>query len=798
MMQHLQTINALFQAIEVDQHAHSPSAHRYPVRFIFLNSFQALRTLIDHFNRLSIPIVQLKTKLLYEDAWLTVDDILHYITSLKGDAVIVPLSEVLRFFPDADFIALVTSLFELEQTDLRQVKRVYLPLVGLKWRFENLAWNTFHRQEQWAPLWSLAEPAQEKIRIYQLVEYQSLQLKQTPPGFFTIHNTSDWLELWKQQDLRVVLCQSESMAYLYQHFLPDALFQPEKIITPKDYLEKILRLHLPILYNSVERLLWETLIAQENEHLHDKAFLDFEHVINAHFNIQNFRTVPRERLLALWFQHSETFSRWLLKHWISTQASLQNSYLGKSMANLMVYSDDELLTNVWFTIFQETHPDVQLCEERKTYLTLIHRAYKFPVHQLEEQIRQKLPVLSQKPFDLQAQYLTNSSYAERTYLLELLRTQPLSEVAASLEMMRTVYPELYFYLQWPPIQSIERSAEWLTTYFREYTLSKVRHQKTERLTTLLNEKNHDAASFYDWYYQIKSYPLPENTPVVWIDGLGAEWLPLLEYLINKHGKAKNKHVQEKYLTKVNLPSITKCNRFDKALHVVEFDEFIHHRESPYTFPDTLIQQVELLESLVKKHLIERSEERIAVVSDHGFTFLAQKEFGNYKKYDFREAEHEGRYMWTDRDYQPDSEFLCHPVGDKSKPEKNVLVALKHTSLYNTPSREVHGGATPEEVIVPYLIISKIDDRIVYHVTLLTPEISVREPLLKVSITPHPAQIPMLLWKGKEIRLVKQTEAWGAMLQGFKAGEYQFELQVVEQKFDIFLTIKGGFKEKDLL
>lgn len=797
-MQQFQGIDALFRAIETDQHAYSPGAQRYPVRFIFLNSFQALRRLIAYFSRTQIPIIQLSTHLPHDDGWLTVDDLLHLITPLEDNTAIVPLSELLRFFPDTDFIALATSLCELEQINQYQPKRLYLPLVGIKWRFENLVWSTFHRKDQWAPIWSLEEPAQEKIHIYQLVEYSGLQLTQPPPGFISIRNTTDWLNLWKQENLHVILCQSDSMAYLYHNFLPDALFQPEKILTPQDYLEKMLGLQMPITYQPGEQLFWETLIEQENHHLHDKTFIDFEHVLNAHFNIQNFRAIPKERLFALWFQHPETYSRWLLTYWIQTNSALQNSYLAQVMANVTLYSDDEFMTHVWLTIFQEEHPDNVIFQERKNYLNVLHHTYKLPIHQLETKIAQKIPQLADKSLAQQAHYLTNLSEAERKYLLEIFRQQPIAEVSEYLDIMRTVYPELYFYLQWSAMQTSDPLEPWCVEYFSEYTLSKARHQKTDRLTALLHEKNHAADSFYAWYYQIKRYPIPEETPVVWIDALGAEWLPLLEYLINSLGKAKNKHVQKKYLTPVNLPSVTSCNRFEHAVHVTEFDEFIHRQESPYRFPETLMKQFDLLTSLVKKHVIERTEERIVVVSDHGFTFLAQKEFGNSKTYNFSGADHEGRCMWTDHDYQHDAEFLCHTVDTNDNPEKNVLVALKHTSLYNTPAREVHGGATPEEVLVPYLLISKIDDRIIYHVTLLTSELSVRNPEIIVAISPMPPSNPLLLWKGKEIKLVRKDSSWKAILQGFKAGEYQFELQVGEQHFDLVVTIKGGFKEKDLL
>ena len=37
--------------------------------------------------------------------------------------------------------------------------------------------------------------------------------------------------------------------------------------------------------------------------------------------------------------------------------------------------------------------------------------------------------------------------------------------------------------------------------------------------------------------------------------------------------------------------------------------------------------------------------------------------------------------------------------------KNFKVALTHASLNKKPVREVHGGCTPEEILVPFILIS---------------------------------------------------------------------------------------------
>lgn len=789
-------IESLLDSINKDKQDRSPAAVRYPVRFVFFNTFDLLRRFVHHLS--DIPLIQLKSQMPHQDGWLTSEDLYRIVASQETDSLIVPMSEVLRFFQDGAFQSLLLSLFEIENAREQASRRIYLPFVGLKGRCENNVFKTFHRRAHWAPIWSVEEEYTEKIRIYQLVAYTGVEVDIAPAGFTIIRTTSDWLDLWKHAPLQAVVCKSRSMAYLYKDFLPDAIFQPEQIDTPKAYLEKILGVALPMPYQTQEARFWDALLHKESKHRHEAGFVDFHHVVATHFNIRNVRAMTPEGLFTLWFQYPDAFSRWLLRHWVLNQPYLQIGYLYKTMSAIVRYTDDELITHLWFDIFEFTPSNAEIFTERKTYLKLLHEEYKLPCHPLEEKLRRKLSELVEKPLELQAQYLTNISYAERTYLFDLLQTMGADQQERYDELLRQVYPELFHYLHWQVMLDNPTLEDWLPAYFQEYARSKVFDCKTETLTVLLNEKNHDQNSFYAWYYKLgKHREDDEQACLIWIDGLGAEWLSLLIYLINSYGQTKNKHVAKAYLSTANLPTTTEHNRFEQAIYIRDFDTYIH-RESPYIYPDDLIRQIELLQAIVKRDIIENPHERIIVVSDHGCTFLAQKRFGNFKKYDFQASDHEGRCLWIEQEYQADSDFLVHTIQHGAHEGQKTLVALKHTSLYTTPAREVHVGATPEEVVTPYLVISKIDDRITYHITLITSEISVRRPLLLVDVAPLPPLAPVLIWKGKEFRFELQDDHWGVLLHGFKAGEYQFELQVLDQKFDLPLTMTGGFKERDLL
>lgn len=789
MIKNFKSIEELFHAIETDKKASSPSAQRYPLRLIFLNNFDSFKDIISYLSKHDATILQLKTLLPHDDGWFTLDNVLNNVKLFRKHAVIVPFSEMLRFFPAIEFNTIITSLFEIENSRINYFRKIYIPLVGLKERFEKDFLRTFHRKDNWAPIWNLEEQLHKKIKIYQVAYNTGIEACAVAKDFKTINSTSDWLELWKQDNLDNVICKSKSMAYLYEKFLPDAIFLLEKINNQKDYLEKIVGLKVPIEYRESDAPFWDILINEVAES-DDLSLLDFQRLVNHHFNIKNFNVISNIGLLRLWFQHKDKYSRWLLRNWIITQDNLKESYVFKVMSGVKTYSDDELIDQVWLKIFEGVFSKKDIFNERKSCLKLIHKDFKLPFHQIEKKLHDKLNSICHDSIENQSNYLTNISFAEEKYIIESFKNCNEDDRSKHLEIIREIYPELFYYLKWDITVNNEKLEKWITEYFREYNQSKLLDQRSDKLLSILNEKNKDAQSFYDWYYKIENFQDIGDACVIWIDGLGAEWLPLIEYLINKHGKEKNKYVAEKYIKKANLPTVTECNRFDNAVHILELDKYIHE-ENPYKYPDDLIKQIELIERLIKREIIERSDENIIIVSDHGFTFLAQKKFGNYKKFDFSESNHEGRCMWTKRNYQDDSEFLLYK-------DKKALIALKHTSLYNTPYREVHGGATPEEVLIPCIVISKIDERIVYNVKLLTKKISVRDPLVNIEIEPPPTISPVLFWKGKDMPLEKKNDKWCVKLTGFKAGKYELELNVHNQKFDVAITIKGGFKEKDLI
>ena len=115
---------------------------------------------------------------------------------------------------------------------------------------------------------------------------------------------------------------------------------------------------------------------------------------------------------------------------------------------------------------------------------------------------------------------------------------------------------------------------------------------------MLNKKNKDKNSFCEWYYKIEKIP-SEGKNLIWVDGLGAEWFSLIIYLVEEYGKGNGKFIEKKVITRVNLPTVTDCNRYETE-KIGDLDKYIH-AENPYRYPDDLIKEIEIVKSIVNRN-----------------------------------------------------------------------------------------------------------------------------------------------------------------------------------------------------
>ena len=774
-MKEFNSFKDLFLEIEDEKN----SKNRYPVRFIFLNSFEELNELIGQLKEFSEVI--LLDSLLDGGKWLTKGMILSKIKEkLQEDSklLVAPLSEFLRFTPNNDFYGLLKALSEIETNDYT---RIYIPFVGIYKRFKREFIDEFYRRDEWAPIWRLRGD-NKNITIYHATfDFDdSLRL----PDFEIIRTTEDWFNLWRNPDVENVLSFSKVIQHFHAEWLPDEIFKLELIDNQKEFIEKIFNGRFELPFNENDSIYWNKLIKIFNE----KGAVTLFSLIKDHLNVRDLNKVEPVNLVEYFLKESDYFYRWLLKNYV-LQFSEEETYLKHCFAKMNGLENSELVESLWLEIFNlEDIESFSL--ERKEILKNIPKID-------ENKIKAALEGIKDLELKKQAWYVTGISEAEKEFVVNTVVEQDLESLRP---YIKECFPELYYYSDWDNINPILNSDEWISEYFKEYNICKIRNDFSENLKLAIEEKNHDKDSFLDWFYRIEKPEIKQKEVNYWIDGLGVEWLPLIYHLLNEY--LDENYLIEAKICRVNLPSITKCNKYSFN-KFGDLDSYIHNNH--YRHPQTLLKELEIVRRIIKAIINDIrtcDHETINIYSDHGFSFLTLSKFHS-KILDFEDAKHEGRYLWLENSKELNDRYymtLKSECPDNS--DKSVLLALKHVSLYRVPSRETHGGATPEEVLVPYFRISKSRGEVTYTLETEELEADIGQPVVTFKLSPVPRGIPEVLVEKRTLNVENKGDGNYQLdlsqLSDLKPKLYKIKVKINKQTLELNVNIKGGFIERDLI
>jgi hypothetical protein len=776
-----ETLKDIKQEINNDLERFTISSARFPVRFIFLNSHEELNEIVDLLTD-EAKLVEISSFLYSDNSWFTVNQIVNEIKNINETSVIVPVSEYIRFLDRDSFYNILTGLAEIENTNLK----LYIPLVGLWERFENEFLDNYSRRNNWAPIWRLiTEPTQ--INIYQInfefnKEINTNELK-------LVSNTKEWFDLWKFRDISNIISLPKPLSIHFKNSLPDLTFTQEIIENPKQYLSKILGIDIKIDYNPKEKEYWdELLIDISNKNNKSLSFRDY---FAEKLNIHNISNLSKVDYLDYFFKNiNNHYYQWLIKNFYLQSKDFKDSYLAHCFRQTNKLSNNIISRKIFLEIFNLDYSESFL-EERRLLLESVN---KFELALSENTFDEEFNKIVELDYKKQLHYLTTNTDAEKYKILEITRNNGVESVILDL---KTIFPELYYYLNWNLTLNNDIPS-WIMEYFEEYNKSKVLNSKSSSLTELLAEKNHPD-NFYNWYYdmdKISSVDASGNF-IVWIDGLGAEWLPLLSYYLNYFGANNNKKVKYKAINSVYIPTATKFNKVDYNLKFDDLDKFIH--DNHYRYPDSLLTEFDYIKDLARQ-ISKMEAPKISIMSDHGFSFLCTKHFGNKKKYDFKNSEHEGRYYLLGDNVCIDNEdYMATETESPDFENQKYVVALKHVSLYNLPSREVHGGVTPEELLIPYIVYEDNDSSIIYEVSSSVSDINIsKDDLLPLTVFPIPSSLPLAIYNNKKLQVIKKDNKFFIKLNSeMNKGKQKILIIIDDEEIEeLEISIeKGGMKEE---
>ncbi len=773
MVENFENINSLIQKIKEDKKTKNITEKRFPVRYIFLSNFDILKDLIKEITKIGINIFEISQLLPKDDGWITKQEFIDKIKKLEDDKdyLLLPFSEIARFYNKQDFNNLFSQLTELENI-ANSNQRIYMPLMGIKVRFENEFYKNFNRKIEYSFVWEIYK----SIQRTNIFLYKDLLINVNINTIQKVKGTKEWLTLWKKDISTPTLVLSKTLFFLSDNAKPDEFFDLKKINNLKELTANIFKVEIPIEFKESENSFWLQLFNKFNTETYTSFYDIVKNVVNtSKVNVKNF--------IELWLTPKRNdFEKWLIKNYLLSHECIKDSYLCKSLKSLNSFYNIDFLMSLWNTIFDILNPTEKTYNDRVNLLKQFYNIFKpeLPIDFINDYKHK----LEEKDNKTKFQLITGILNFEKEMIVEIFSQEKNNTLLDK-------FSHLQIYLEDFELDNLTNNQEWVYSYFKEYKVSKIKDEYTNEINLNINELNKNDDSFFEWYYSFKDVATYLNNGnfdyVFWIDAIGIEWIGLIKSLLN----VKKYNIEKTYIARVNLPTTTDANRYDydNLQYFQDYDKFIH--SNIYQYPNSIIREINKIVEIVEKAVIQQNK-RAVIISDHGLSALVRL---NDSSKNFEQANHEGRYIKSENtsNFQSDENYIK---------KNNYIIASKHISLSSKPTREVHGGCTPEEVLVPIIVFNSIPNYTqqeeTYSIKLITDEIDIKNLEVIFKISPVPNKKAFLVYGSKRIELKKnKIGEYTCKIDFKKAGQYEIKVKIGNSQQEFRINIKSGFKERDL-
>ena len=794
----------LTQEIIQDRDSRDMLAQRYAIRFIMLNNFNEFKELAKFMTNIGVEMLDLENLLDSgeDDTWITKDVLKDAIKSCEKSTFVTPFSELVRFFNDDDFRGFFNEIMLLEDIH-NPKKRIYVPLIGLQNRFTDFL-NHFARIQESAPIWRYDAETQS-VEVF-FTKYKNFILPNETVQC-QIDSLRDWLMFWKKHAPQErIVCTSLPIAAKYKYSKPDNIFNFIQIANAYEFMTQFLDLHFPFDYNEEDKVYWEELLKRIDKNKLNS--FSFETFVRHSFNKMHLDATD---LIVEWTKDNATsFERWLLRNYVMhSDFSKLHPYISICMDSMSDLTNEQLFVNTITTrILYNDIPANRFTEyaiERRSIITKQRDLFEKTVS-IDEQNwlfeRIKEIFQGQGGLNTAIELCTGVFDFEKKLLMGWSVFNPNHKNLA--ETISKYYPEYSVYITNSKPSHFKPENQWVIEYIKAYKRAKMEDKYIDEIGDFIKTKNNSAANFYKWYYEfdeshsvlaeISSNVLYRPDVIYWIDGLGIEFLSYILYLINQEPSGMK--IVRSQITRSCLPSSTHHNRFvgDNVKKYGALDE-LGHDSHGYKHYDTLKEELKVIKETIHEIITVSRKQKctVAIVSDHGLSCLSRK--APSKKYEGK-FEHEGRYILTNDEALTDSDYLVH---ENEEDGKKYKVALTHSSLSKVPTHQVHGGCTPEEILVPFILMSNKDltNSIKYQIKYFNKDIMLSNPVVSVTVIPQPQSVE-LTYNGKTYKMDRVGTQWTTLLQDVTEGTHTIDIKPAgAESTEIQIRIVGLGNDYDI-
>lgn len=250
-------------------------------------------------------------------------------------------------------------------------------------------------------------------------------------------------------------------------------------------------------------------------------------------------------------------------------------------------------------------------------------------------------------------------------------------------------------------------------YLRGYRERKAANRIDVEFCKLAGHEELPGAELDDRDAEIKKAAADAGAFLLVVDGLGAEWIPFLVTLANEHGV----QIATAKCVKTLLPTSTEFNPTSEAwgddARYRKFDDLdkIYHKKG-LTPAEGLCMEFAEVENVLKQvRELLVDWERVVVSADHGASRLSVLAYENGMAATFKPGENgipagiepkKWRFAWIPKGTSAD----CVGLETTLSGEWACVRGYGRFSISGGPTFELHGGATPEERLAPWIVFQR--------------------------------------------------------------------------------------------
>lgn len=814
----------------------SATRDRYPARFVLFDTFDDSKAFVQRMiNEFHFPVYN-------ADNWMDSDpsfaDVLLSRSELVGGIrrcaredeksfIVTPFSELARFYDNThykEFDSTLTTIKDIESLRPGSHQRIYIPVIGLEEKM-----MTFHKCPN-IVIWQLtrggraeaeAKPGEQKENDSEQVEKaknyrltltngSSYGVKNLASRFQVVNSVMEWLQFWKSHNDSAdpdeqLLCTSPSIFANSGNARPDNAFSYTICRNVKEFLSDGLHFgtsDIPFDDDSLEY--WDRLAADIDISSQSSFAQYAERLLDVK------PTMDDDGFLKVWFNSARlddvAFRRWVLCQYYELHS---DRYLATALKSVSAYDDNCLCRTIAFMPFPTEGDNVRtrclnLLKENGASLG-------------DDDARH----LVERICDFAAKHGERAALAHVSRLTwheQFLVLQWVAKGLVGPDEAGAVFPDLVAYLGRTGISDeLDKYAEWVPDYIDAYKRARLlaassfgqeidgerKKRITEGVEAVIAERNASAVSFSKWYESFSAvsnvlFGHDEIDSFFWIDGLGIDWIPFVANVI-KGRESNGFYLNEVHIAKAQLPSVTSVNKVELQRlsativdnKVGDLDHMAHEHKA--TERPKLMEEIVAVRHAVEKALDKHAGKKIAIVSDHGLTYLSQF-YPGLGLHNF-DDDHHGRTARSANGPAPRNDEVY-----KVLPDGVTVCALRHSSLFSkVPKGEgAHGGLTPEECLVPIFIISPSKKASSWQAVLLSHADIGNNPVVQFKVKGLTSgAMPKLAYNGRQYAVSRQGDVYTSEMLDLDQACRKVVVSIDgdEQALDIDFTL--GAEEDDL-